>query len=82
MELKDHFTKVVDTVKDTIENVKDAASEAVHRVAAETEQQKRNVAGDSMSTSAKASSMLNQAKQTAQGDIDAMKRDARSKTST
>jgi hypothetical protein len=41
-----------------------------------------NVAGDSMSTGDKASSMLNQAKQTAQGDIDAMKRDDRSKTST
>jgi hypothetical protein len=80
MGLKDEFTKVVDKVKDTVENVKDAASEAGHRVAAEAEQQKRNVVGDEMTTDAKASSMINQAKQTAQGDVDAMERDDRNKT--
>jgi hypothetical protein len=55
MGLKDEFTKVIDTVKDTAENVKDAASEATHRGAAKVEQ----------------------AKDTVQGDIDAMKRDVR-----
>ena len=78
MGLKDEFNKVVDKVKDAVENVKDVASEATHRVVAEVEQQKRNVAGDEMTTDEKASSMINQAKHTVQGDIDAMKRDDRS----
>jgi hypothetical protein len=66
-------------VKDTVKNVKDTAGEAVHRVAAQAEQQKRNLVGDQMTTEAKADSMISQAKQTAQGDIDAMKREDRSK---
>ena len=48
--------RLIDKVKDTVENVKDSAGELVHRVAAETEQQTRNVAGDSMTTDAKATS--------------------------
>jgi hypothetical protein len=82
MELKNQITKAVDKVIDTVENIKDSASEELHRIAAQTEQQKRNLAGDSMTTEAKASSMINQAKQTVRGDIDAMKRDERNKTST
>jgi uncharacterized protein YjbJ (UPF0337 family) len=77
---KDDVNKVVEAVKDTVANVKDAVSEVVHRVAAQAEQQKRNLAGDQMTTEAKASSMVSQAKQTAQGDIDAMKREDRNKT--
>ena len=80
MGLKDEFNKVVDNVKDTVENVKDAASEAKHRAAAEAEQEKRDVAGDEMTTGEKASSMVNQAKNTVQGHIDATKRDVRSNT--
>lgn len=79
MELKTELTKILDRVNETAENIKDAASEVVHRVAAEAEQQKRNVSGDFMTTDDKASSMINQAKQTAQGDVDAMKREARNK---
>ena len=82
MELKNQITKAVDKVIDTVENIKDSASEELHRIAAQTEQQKRNLAGDSMTTEAKASSMIDQAKQTVRGDIDAMKRDERNKTST
>jgi hypothetical protein len=77
---KDEFNKVVDKVKDAVENVKDAASEATHRGAAEAEQQKRDVAGDEMTTGEKAGSMINQAKNTVQGDIDATKRDVRKNT--
>jgi hypothetical protein len=79
MELKTELTKVIDKVAQTADNVTDAASEFVHRTAAEAEQQKRILAGDSMSTDAKASSMLNEAKQTAQGDVEAMKRTERNK---
>ncbi len=77
MGIKDEFNKVLDKVRDAVENVKDAASEATHRVAAEVEQKKRDVVGDKMTADEKASSMINQAKQTVQGDIDAMKRDDR-----
>ncbi|MGD0472958.1 MAG: hypothetical protein ABSB70_07045 [Candidatus Velthaea sp.] len=77
---KDELNKVVEAVKDTVANVKDTASEAVHRVMAQAEQQKRNLVGDQMTTGEKASSMISQAKQTAQGDIDAMKREDRNKT--
>jgi hypothetical protein len=77
---KEDINKLVEAVKDTVENVRDTASEAVHRVAAQAEQQKRNLVGDQMTTGAKATSMMSQAKQTAQGDIDAMKREDRNKT--
>jgi len=66
-------------VKDTVKNVKETASEAVHRVAAQAEQQKRNLVDDQMTTGEKASSMISQAKQTAEDDIDAMKRGDRNK---
>ena len=80
MGLKDDVTKVVDKLKDAVENVKDAVSEGIHRATAQVEQQKREVAGDEMTTGEKASSMIKQEKQTVQADIDAMKRDDRNKT--
>lgn len=70
MGLKDEFNKVV-------ENVKDAASETGHRSDAEGEQAKRDVAGDTMTTSEKAGSMLNQAKNNVQAKADSTKRDIR-----
>jgi hypothetical protein len=82
MDLKSDVTKVLDKVSDTIENVKDATSEAVHRTVAAGEQQKRDAIGDSMSTDAKVTSINSQAKQTAQADIDALKRDERNKAQT
>jgi hypothetical protein len=82
MDLKSEVTKVLDNVSDTVNNVKDATSEAVHRTVAAGEQQKRDVIGDSMSTADKVSSINSQAKQTAQADIDALKRDERNKPQT
>ena len=79
MDLKDQLTKAVDTVKDTVDNVKDATSEALHRVAAQVEQQKRNVAGQGMTTDAKAGSIRSQAKSAAEADVDAMRRAERNK---
>jgi hypothetical protein len=38
MGLKDDITKVVDKLKDAVENVKDAVSENIHRATAEVEQ--------------------------------------------
>jgi hypothetical protein len=80
MGLSDDVTKVVDSVQDAGKNIKDEVSEGIHRGTADAEQKKREMAGDQMTTSEKANSILNQEKQTAQADIDAMKRDARNKT--
>ena len=77
---KDEVTKVVDNVKDAGKNVKDEVSEGIHRGTADAEQKKREMTGDQMTTGEKANSIINQEKQTAQADIDAMKRDARNKT--
>ncbi len=60
-------------------NIKDAASESTHRAAANAAQQKRDVAGDEMTAGEKAGSVINQVKNTVQGDIDAIKRDNRKK---
>lgn len=84
MGLKDELGKAVDNVKDAaskaVDNIKDAANEASHKTAAEAEQGKRDVAGDQMTTREKAGSMLNQAKESVQGDIAATKRDVRNNT--
>ena len=70
MGLKDEFNKVVD-------NIKDAVSEAGHHSEAAGEQAKRDVAGDTMTTSEKVGSVLNQAKNNVQAEADSTKRDIR-----
>jgi hypothetical protein len=80
MGIKDEFDKVVDKAKDAIANVQDAANEAAHRSAADAEQTKRDVAGDQMTVGENAGSMLNQAKNSAEADIDAAKRAVRNNT--
>ena len=80
MGLKNDVTKVVDNVKDAGKNIKDEVSEGIHRGTADAEQKKREIAGDQLSTGEKANSIINQEKQTAQADIDAMKRDVRKNT--
>ena len=70
MGLKDEFDK-------TVANVKDSFSEDAHKSAAEGEQAKRDVAGDSMTPGEKAGSMFNQAKNDVQGDADSAKQDIR-----
>lgn len=73
MDLKDEMNKFGNNVKDTV-------NEAGHRSAAEGEQAKRDVAGDEMTASQKAGSMVNQAKNTVQADTDGAKRDVRNNT--
>jgi hypothetical protein len=77
MGIKDEVDKIVDKAKDAVANVKDAASEASHRSAAEAEQTKRDVAGDQMTVGENVGSMFNQAKNSVQADTDAAKRDVR-----
>jgi hypothetical protein len=80
MGLKDQFDKVVDKTKETLDNVKDAVSEGSHRGEAKAEQTKRDVEGDQMSVTEKAGSMLNQAKNTVQANVDEAKQDIRKNT--
>jgi hypothetical protein len=77
MGIKDDFNKAVDNAKDAVANVKDTVNEATHRSTAEAEQAKRDVAGDQMTVGENAGSMLNQAKNSVQADMDAAKREAR-----
>ncbi len=80
MGLKDALNNAVEGVKDAVANAKDSASEAGHRTAAESEQAKRDVAGDNMTLGEKAGSVFNQAKHSVQADADAAKQDARNAT--
>jgi hypothetical protein len=73
MALKDEFDRAVD-------NTKDATNEAKHRLEAEAEKAKRELAGDSMTTSEKVGSVLNEAQKNVEADMDHVKRDVRDKT--
>jgi hypothetical protein len=73
MSFKEQIVKAVD-------NVKDGVSEAGHKAEAQGEQAKRDIAGDSMTPTEKAGSMLNQAKNDVQAGVDSAKQDARNNT--
>ena len=73
MSIKDELGKIVD-------NVKDAISEAGHKSAAEGEQAKRDVAGDTMTPGEQLGSVLNQGKESLLGNVDAAKQDVRNDT--
>ena len=75
--MKDTMSKMADTVKDTVDNVTDGVREAGHRGEARAEQEKRNLAGDEMTTGEKAQSMFNQGKNEVQAEYDKTKRDLR-----
>jgi gas vesicle protein len=77
MDLKDQLKKAADGIKTVAEDVKDKVNEAAHRSTAEAEQTRRDAAGETMTTSEKAGSVINQAKNTAQAEIDAAKQEAR-----
>ncbi len=80
MGLKDAFDKGADALKRGVDDVKDTVHETGHRSAAEGEQAKRDVAGDTMTTGEKAGSLLHQGSETVKGDFDAAKRDVRNNT--
>jgi N-acetylglucosamine kinase-like BadF-type ATPase len=70
----DSITKTVTSAVETaVENVKDAASEATHRAAAQSEQTKRDVAGDSMTLGEQADSLTTQVKEETLASVDAAK---------
>lgn len=78
--MKDTMSKMADTVKDTVDNVTDGVHEVGHRAEARGEQQKRELAGDEMTTGEKAQSLLNQGKNEVQADYDKTKQDIRNNT--
>jgi len=77
MGLKDAFDKAADAVKHGAEDVKDWVSEAGHRGAAEGEQAKRDVAGDTLTPGEQVGSVLNQGKEELLAGVDHAKRDVR-----
>jgi hypothetical protein len=75
--MSDTMNKMADSVKDTVDNVRDGVNETGHRTEARAEQEKRNLAGDEMTTGEKAQSMFNQGKNEVQAEYDQTKRDVR-----
>ncbi len=71
---------IKDELNKGVKNVQDTVKEAGHRGEAQAEQTKRDVAGDEMTTSEKAGSAANQAKNTVEAEFDKAKRDVRNKT--
>jgi hypothetical protein len=68
---------IKDDLKNTIGKIKDAASEAGHKSTAEAEHDRRDVAGDTMTTSEKIGSVANETKNDVQAGIDHTKGEAR-----
>jgi hypothetical protein len=70
MDIKNDLKNMAGAIKDTI-------SEAVHKSTADAEHQRREVAGDTMTTSEKVGSIANEAKNNVQAGIDHSKVEAR-----
>ncbi len=66
-----------DILKNTVDDARDATNEAKHRIVAETEHARRDVAGNDMSLGDKAKSAANEVKNRAQAEIDKTKRELR-----
>jgi gas vesicle protein len=77
---KDILDKAADTVKVTVDNVKDTVHEGQHRSAADAERAKRETLGNEMTPGEKVGSAVNEAKHRTQAEYDAVKRDVRERT--
>lgn len=66
-----------DTIQHVVGDAKDAVKETVHRGAAETEREKRAVAGEEMTPGEHLSSFANEVKNEGQAEISHGKRDLR-----
>lgn len=73
-----HMSK--NPIKDTVDNVRDAANETLHRSTAEAERVKREALGDEMTTTEKLKSGINEAKNRVEAETDKVKREVRSRT--
>ena len=70
---KDAIDKISDSIKHTVDDIKDSVHEGQHRSAADMEKAKREALGDELTPSEKVGSALNEAKQRTQAEIDAAK---------
>jgi hypothetical protein len=68
------------SVKDSIDNTRDAAKEAMHRSTADAEHARRDLGGDEMTAGEKVKSVGNEVKNRTQADLDKVKREVRSHT--
>lgn len=68
---------IKDDLKNAVGAVKDSFSEASHKSTAEAERERRDLAGETMTTSEKVGSMANEAKNNVQADVDHAKVEAR-----
>ncbi len=68
---------ITDKINNAVGAVKDAVSESSHKSAAEAERTRREVAGDTMTTSEKVGSIANEAKNNVQAGVDHAKGEAR-----
>ena len=68
------------TVKKVAENIHDRIDETAHRTMAADEKATRKLAGDQMTRSEKAKSIVSQSKHEIQADVDKAKRTIREKT--
>ena len=71
---------IVDDAERGVKDVRDAASEAMHRSAADAERDRREMAGDTMTPGEKASSVMDEAKQRIEEGVDKTKRSVRDNT--
>ncbi|MGA7355019.1 MAG: hypothetical protein WA431_13375 [Candidatus Cybelea sp.] len=77
---KDPLDKVRDAIKKTVDDVTDMIHEGHHRSEADAEKARRRLLGDEMTPSEKTGSVVNEAKDRTQAEIDAAKRNLRDKT--
>ncbi len=76
---KDTLDKAADVVKGSVDNIKDTVHEGQHRAVADSERAKRETLGNEMTAGEKLGSAVNEAKNRAQAEYDATKRDIREK---
>ncbi len=68
---------ITNSVKNAVGAVKDSVSEAVHKSTADAEHARREAAGDTMTPGQQVTSVVNEAKNNVQGDVDHAKVEAR-----
>ena len=66
------------SVKDSIDNARDATREVIHRSTADAEHARRDVDGDEMTAGEKVKSTGNEVKNRTQAEMDKIKREVRS----
>jgi hypothetical protein len=77
---KDGLDKAADAIKRTADNVRDAIHEEEHRAAADAEKARREALDSELTGGQKTKSVLNEAKERTQAEIDAAKREVRKHT--